>query len=142
ETGSYVGYAFAVPSNIARKVVEDIIEYGNVQRGILGIQVSSLTPEISKKFGIEETTGVFVGGIEKGSGADQAGIKEGDVIKSVDGMAIRTFADMSGYLGSKRPEDIVDVTLVRKGKERVVSVRLAKLETTTIADLGLEVKNL
>lgn len=142
ETGSYVGYAFAVPSNIARKVVEDIIEYGNVQRGILGIQVSSLTPEISKKFGIEETTGVFVGGIEKGSGADQAGIKEGDVIKSLDGMAIRTFADMSGYLGSKRPEDIVDVTLVRKGKERVVSVRLAKLETTTIADLGLEVKNL
>lgn len=142
ETGSYVGYAFAVPSNNARKVIEDILEYGNVQRGILGIQVGALTPELTKKFGINETQGVYVGSVEKGSGAEKGGLKEGDIIKSIDGIQISKFADMSGYLGSKRPEDVVRVTVLRKGKEKELSVVLTKLETTIIEDLGIEVKNL
>lgn len=142
ETGSYVGYAFAVPSNNARKVIEDILEYGNVQRGILGVQVGALTPELTKKFGINETQGVYVGSIEKGSGAEKGGLKEGDVIKSIDGIQISKFADMAGYLGSKRPEDVVRVTVLRKGKEKELSVVLTKLETTIIEDLGIEVKNL
>lgn len=142
ETGSYVGYAFAVPSNNAKKVIEDILEYGNVQRGILGIQVGALTPELTKKYGIRETQGVYVGGIEKGSGAEKGGVKEGDIIKSIDGIQISKFADMSGYLGSKRPNDIVNITVLRNGKEKHLSVTLNKLETTVIEDLGIEVKNL
>jgi len=142
ETGSYVGYAFAVPSNNARKVIEDILEYGNVQRGILGIRVGALTPELMKKHDINETQGVYVGGVEKGSGAEKGGMKEGDIIKYIDGIQISKFADMSGYLGSKRPDDIVNITVFRKGKEKELSVKLSKLETTVIEDLGIEVKNM
>lgn len=141
ETGSFIGYSFAVPSNNARKVIEDILEYGNVQRGILGIQVGNLNPQIIEKYGINETEGVFVGGIEKGSGADKAGIKEGDIIKQLDGYKVTKFADLSGYLGSKRPNDVVDVTVLRNGSEKTLSVKLIKLDTFSIEDLGLEVKN-
>ncbi|MDN3725421.1 trypsin-like peptidase domain-containing protein [Aequorivita sp. SDUM287046] len=141
ETGSYVGYSFAVPSNNARKVIEDILEFGNVQRGILGIQVGNISPQLVEKYGINDTEGVFVGGIEKGSGADRAGIKEGDIIKQLDGYKVSKFADLSGYLGSKRPNDVVEVTILRNGKERKVPVTLVKLETFSIDDLGIEVKN-
>ncbi len=141
ETGSYVGYSFAVPSNNARKVIEDIMEYGNVQRGILGIQVGNINPQVAEKYGINESQGVFVGGIEKGSGADKAGIKEGDIIKQLDGYPVTKFADLAGYLGSKRPNDVVQVTIVRNGNEKTIPVTLVKLETFSIDDLGLEVKN-
>ncbi|WP_313111145.1 trypsin-like peptidase domain-containing protein [Aequorivita sediminis] len=142
ETGSFVGYSFAVPSNNARKVIEDILEYGNVQRGILGIQVGNINPQIAEKYGITDTEGVFVGGIEKGSGADKAGIKEGDVIKQLDGFKVSKFADLSGYLGSKRPNDVVEVTVLRNGNEKTLAVKLFKLETFAMDDLGLEVKNI
>ncbi|NGX83814.1 trypsin-like peptidase domain-containing protein [Aequorivita sp. KMM 9714] len=142
ETGSFVGYSFAVPSNNARKVIEDILEYGNVQRGILGIQVGNINPQIAEKYGITDTEGVFVGGIEKGSGADKAGIKEGDVIKQLDGFKVSKFADLSGYLGSKRPNDVVEVTVLRNGNEKTLAVKLIKLETFSMDDLGLEVKNI
>lgn len=141
ETGSYVGYSFAVPSNNARKVIEDIIEYGNVQRGILGIQVGNINPQIAEKYGINETEGVFVGGIEKGSGADKGGIKEGDIIKKLDGFRVSKFADLAGYIGSKRPNDVIEVTVLRNGNEKTIPVTLVKLETFSIDDLGLEVKN-
>lgn len=141
ETGSYVGYSFAVPSNNARKVIEDILEYGNVQRGILGIQVGNLNSDLAKKLGVDETQGVYVGGIEKGSGADKGGIKEGDIIKQLDGVTVNKFADLAGYLGSKRPNDVVQVTVVRNGNEKTIPVTLIKLETFSIDDLGLEVKN-
>lgn len=141
ETGSYVGYSFAVPSNNARKVIEDIIEYGNVQRGILGIQVGNINPQIAEKYGINETEGVFVGGIEKGSGADKGGIKEGDIIKKLDGYRVSKFADLAGYIGSKRPNDVIEVTVLRNGNEKTIPVTLVKLETFSIDDLGLEVKN-
>ncbi len=141
ETGSYVGYSFAVPSNTARKVVEDIMEYGNVQRGILGIQGGSLDSERAKLYGVSETEGVYVAGIEKGSGADKGGIKEGDIIKKIDGYKIAKFADLAGYLGSKRPNDVVDVTVLRDGDAKVIPVTLIKLEIYEIDALGLEVKN-
>ncbi len=142
ETGSYVGYSFAVPANIARKVVEDIMEYGNVQRGILGIIGASLNSKIADELGIGTTEGIYVDDIEKGTGADKAGIKKGDVITGIDGFKIEKFSDLVGYLGSKRPNDVVEVTLFRNGKEKNVSVTLIKLEVYEIADLGLEVKNI
>lgn len=142
ETGSYVGYSFAVPSNTARKVVEDIMEYGDVQQGILGIQGGSLDSNRAKLLGIDETEGVYVAGIEEGSGADKGGIQEGDVIKKIDGYKIAKFADLAGYLGSKRPDDIVNVTIIRKGEKKIIPVTLVKLEVYEIQELGLEVKNI
>jgi serine protease Do len=141
ETGSYVGYSFAVPSNNARKVVEDIMEYGNVQRGILGIVGGNLNSAAAKSLGINETQGVYVDDIEKGSGADKSGLKKGDIIKELDGVKVGKFSDLAGYLGSKRPNDIVNVIVIRDGKEKSIPVTLVKLETFQIDDLGLEVKN-
>lgn len=141
ETGSYVGYSFAVPSNTARKIVEDIMEYGGVQRGILGITGGSLNSASAEYYGVSETEGVYVNGIEKGSGADKGGMEEGDIIKNIDGFKIAKFSDLAGYLGSKRPDDIVDVTVLRNGRQRVIPVTLVKIETYKIEDLGLEVRN-
>ncbi|UAB81188.1 trypsin-like peptidase domain-containing protein [Marixanthomonas sp. SCSIO 43207] len=141
ETGSYVGYSFAVPSNNARKVIEDIMEYGNVQRAILGISGGSLNTKVAEELGIDETQGVYVASVEKGSGADKSGLKQGDVIKKLDGLSVSKFSDLSGYLGSKRPNDVVDVTILRNGREKHIPVTLVKLETFEIEDLGLEVRN-
>ena len=141
ETGSYVGYSFAVPSNIARKVIEDIIEFGDVQQGILGIRASTLNSRLAKEYGVTETQGVYVAGIEKGSGADLGGIKEGDVIQKLDGYQIGKFSDLAGYLGTKRPNDVIDVTVSRNGTTKIIPVTLVKLETYEIDYLGLEVKN-
>ncbi|MDC8004993.1 trypsin-like peptidase domain-containing protein [Aureisphaera galaxeae] len=141
ETGSYVGYSFAVPSNTARKIVEDIMEYGNVQRGILGIQGGGLNSARAEYYGIDETEGVYVAAIEEGSGADKGGIQEGDVIKQIDGYKIAKFSDLTGYLGSKRPNDVVDVTVLRDGRQRTIPVTLIKLEVYEIEELGIEIKN-
>ena len=141
ETGSFVGYSFAVPSNTARKVIEDIMEYGNVQRAILGIVGGSLNSTAAEEFGIKDTEGVYINGIEKGSGADKGGLKKGDVIKDIDGHKIAKFSDLSGYLGSKRPNDIVDVTILRNGSQKIIPVTLVRIETYKIEDLGLEVRN-
>ena len=123
-------------------MVEDILEYGNVQRGLLGIRVGSLNSNIADKLGVDETQGVIIGSIEKGGGADKSGLKEGDIIKRIDNVDVNKFSDMSSYLGSKRPNDVVQVTVIRDGDEKTVPVTLEKLETTSIDDLGLEVKNM
>lgn len=141
ETGSYVGYSFAVPSNTARKVIEDILEYGNVQRGFLGIQGSGLDAKRAQALGVEDTQGVYVASVEADSGAEQAGLQEGDVIKNIDGISIYKFSDLTGYLNAKRPDDIVSLTLNRKGKEMVKEVVLRKIDTYTLAELGLTLKN-
>jgi len=141
ETGSYVGYSFAVPSNNARKVIEDIMEFGNVQRGILGITGGNLNSNIANQLGIDETEGVYVDGVESGSGADKGGIEKGDIIKNIDGQKIGKFSDLVGYLGSKHPNDTVQVTLLRDGSEKTVPVTLVKLDTYEIEYLGLEIRN-
>lgn len=139
ETGSYVGYSFAVPSNNARKVVEDIMEFGGVQRGILGI--STINTKYAQQQGIDIIQGVYIADIEKGSGAEKGGLKQGDIIKQIDGFKIAKFSDLVGYLGSKKPNDVVDVTVQRNGSNRTVPVTLIKLETFTIEDTGLEIRN-
>lgn len=142
QTGSFIGYSFAVPSNVTRKVIEDILEYGNVQRAILGIQVLNANSSEAKELGVDRIQGVYIAEIEKGSGADLAGIRKGDVIKKLDNISISRFSDLSGYLTTKRPNDVVQVTLERNGREMLLPVTLVKLETFTIESLGLEVKNM
>ena len=141
ETGSYIGYSFAVPSNNARKIIEDIIEYGNVQRVILGIAGGNLNTRFANELGIDESEGVYVNTVEEGSGADISGIKKGDVIKGIDGKKVGKFSDLVGYLGSKHPNDVVGLKILRDGNEKTIPVTLIKLETYKIDYLGLEIKN-
>ena len=126
-TGGFVGYSFAVPSNVARKIFEDIIEFGDVQRGLLGVMGQALNAELASRYDIEETQGFFITDLEKGLGADLAGLKANDIIKSVDGITINEFADLSGYLASKRPGEKVTVVYKREGREKKVEVRLEKI---------------
>ena len=126
-SGGFVGYSFAVPSNVARKIFEDIIEYGDVQRGLLGVIGQALDAKIAKRFEVEETEGFYITDLEKGLGADLAGLLPKDIIKSVDGIVINKFADLSGYLATKRPGENVSIIYKRNGKDKKVDVRLEKI---------------
>jgi len=126
-SGGFVGYSFAVPSNVARKVFEDLIEYGDVQRGLLGVMGQALDAQYADRFKVDETEGFYITDLEEGLGAAMAGIQPGDIIKSVDGIVINKFADLSGYLASKRPGEKVSVIFKRSGEERKVDVRLEKI---------------
>ena len=140
QTGSYIGYSFAVPSNIARKVVEDIMEYGDVQTGILGVTGGTLNGVAAEQFGVEDTEGFYVNAVEEDSGAKEAGIKSGDIIKKVDNVKISKFSDLSGYLTTKRPDDVVKVTISRDHKLKEIPVKLVRNLTTDVPILG-RVKN-
>ena len=142
QTGSYVGYSFAVPSNIAKKVVEDIMEYGNVQKGILGITSPRLSTPYAVEQGINEIEGVYIEGIKEDSGAEAAHLKHGDVIKQVDDIQVHKFADLTGYVSTKRPGDEIKVTFERDGETKVVNVELKERQSLVVPVMGLKVKNL
>jgi Do/DeqQ family serine protease len=142
QTGSYVGYAFAVPSNTAKKVVEDIMEYGNVQKGLLGIRGGDLNPEVANELGIDDLEGVYVSDVTEESGAEEAGLQSGDVIKQVDNITVNKFSQLSGYLSSKRPGDVVKVIIDRDGKNMTKNVTLKKQMTVLLPATGFLVKNL
>ena len=125
-TGGYVGYSFAVPSNTVRKIFEDLLEYGDVQKGLLGVRGVALNSPYSRQLNISETEGFYIDEIEIGFGADSAGLKRGDIIKSIDGFKINRFSDLSGYLSSKRPGDKVEVKYVRDNKTKTTTVVLKK----------------
>ena len=141
-TGSYVGYSFAVPSNIARKIIEDIMEYGNVQRGILGVEGGELNAMASKELGVTQTEGFYINKVTKNSGAEKSGLKKGDIIIKLDNQKIATFADLSGYINTKRPSDKVEVTYLREGQNQVVSVVLSKNEFFSTEFKGIELENI
>ncbi|WP_136465577.1 S1C family serine protease [Flagellimonas onchidii] len=142
QTGSYVGYSFAVPSNIAKKVVEDIMEFGNVQRGLLGIRGGDLNTQSATELGLDEIEGVYISEITEDSGAEAAGLEKGDVIKKVDDIKVRKFSELTGYLRSKRPGDIIEVTVERSGKRLTREVTLKKDQTAILPATGFTVKNL
>jgi len=143
QTGSYVGYAFAVPSNNARKIVEDILEYGDVQRAIIGISGRALDSKIAKEYDLNISQGVYVAEITENSGAEKAGIQKGDVIKEIDGLNISKFSDLTGYVNSKSPDDIINIKLLRNNREISLPVKLTKyvIQEYIIRDVGVEVRN-
>lgn len=140
QTGSYVGYSFAVPSNIARKVIEDIMEYGNVQNGILGIQGGALNSLVAEKIGVTDTEGIYIDRVIEDSGAEKAGVRKGDIIKEIDHIKISKFADLTGHLNTKRPSDVVNLSVLRDGETSTIPVTLAKNETFTMPLVG-RIKN-
>ncbi|NQW37112.1 MAG: trypsin-like peptidase domain-containing protein [Flavobacteriales bacterium] len=123
-TGSYMGYSFAVPSNIAKKVIEDMMLYGNVQRAYLGINVDDLNADKAKIYEIPNTEGVIIVNVLDESAAVTAGLKKNDVIIKMDDVAIKNFADLSGYIGSKRPGDKISITFVRGGITKTIPLTL------------------
>ena len=141
QTGSYVGYSFAVPSNITRKIIEDIMEFGKVQRGILGVEIAELNGSVSKELGTTLTEGVFVKKVNKNTGAEKAGILKGDVIVKLDNQNITSFSELSGYINTKRPNDKVQVSYIRNGKTETALVTLVKNDIVKTEFKGLELQN-
>jgi Do/DeqQ family serine protease len=139
-TGGFVGYSFAVPSNIVRKVFEDLIEYGNVQKGLLGVSGSALNAELAEKFDVKETQGFLIGEVIEGMGASEAGLQSGDIIKKVDDVKINTFSDLTGYLSTKRPGEKVEVSYSRDNTKNKIKVTLKKTNATQF--LGMYLANM
>lgn len=142
QTGSYVGYSFAVPSNIAKKVIEDIMEFGNVQRGRLGISAANINSREAMELGLDEIEGVYISQVSEDSGAEEAGLQTGDVIKQVDDILVRKFSELTGYLSSKRPGDVIEVVVDRDGKRVSKRVTLKKQQTIILPNTRFLVRNL
>ena len=127
-TGGFVGYSFAIPSDIVRKIFEDILEYGDVQKGLLGVRGIALKSSYSRQLNLTDTEGFYIDIIEPGFGADLAGLKRGDIIKEIDGIKINKFSDLSGHLSTKRPGDKVNVIYSRENKLNRTTVTLKKVD--------------
>ena len=137
-TNSYVGYSFAIPVNIAKKVINDIIKYGFTQRASAGIQAQEITAKLSLEKNLRDNSGIYVANVTKYGAAYKAGIKEGDVIKAINGKKVNTISELSETMTQFSPNDTVNFDIDRSGKHLVKNVKLldqteaTKLEETLI----------
>ena len=129
-TGSYEGYSFAIPSNIVKKVVEDFLQYGALQRAYIGVTIAEITEELAEAKGIEVTSGVYVVDVHENGGAKAAGIKNDDIILSINNITVNSNAQLIGVVGQYRPGDKVKVKLQRNGNIIEKEVTLKNLEGT------------
>lgn len=123
-TGVYAGYGFAIPINLAKKILDDFKEFGSVKRGFVGITFNEINETLRKEKGIDDINGLYVQDVVKDGGADAAGIKAGDVITKIDGRTIYSSSDLQERVARLRPGDKVKLTYKRNGKESEVSVTL------------------
>ena len=130
-TGTYNGYGFAVPSNIVTKVVEDILKYGSVQRGMLGVTIRTMDGSLAKEKDVDFSKGVWVENVGENSAAEKAGIESGDIIIKVNDVLVNTSPRLQEIIANKRPGDKVKVTVKRDGKEKNFDVVLENSKGTT-----------
>ena len=132
QTGSYAGYSFAVPVNLVKKVTQDLMNYGIVQRGYLGVQITDITQELKEQKELPNVKGVFVAGVVEDGSASDAGVEEGDVILKVGGKTVNTVASLQEEIGRKKPGDKVPVTIrTSKGYESVIEIVLKNKDGNT-----------
>jgi serine protease Do len=123
-TGAYSGYSFAIPVNVARKVVNDLIEFGTVQRAFIGVSIRDLDGKLAQEKGLKMTEGVYVTGLTEGGAADDAGIEEGDIIVAVDGIQVKNTPSLQERIGTYRPGDVAEVSVIRDEQLRKMNVKL------------------
>ena len=141
-TGSYIGYSFAIPSNIVRKVVNDILEYGTIQKGKIGIAGVELDGDTAKRLGIEQTEGIWISNVNPGSNSYKAGIRKGDIIVGLDDQPVKSMAELIGYLKTKQPGTTVAVHIIKPdGRRKTYRVTLEKNDTVYLPEWGLMLKN-
>lgn len=131
QTGSYAGYAFAIPISIVSKVVQDLKQYGAVQRAVLGVRGGNISSDATKEFGLKVSEGALIADVPADSPGAKGGIQKGDVIVKVQGTSIRNFAELQEQLSKYRPGDKVALSINRKGEEILVNVELKNIEGTT-----------
>ena len=150
-TGTFAGYGFAIPANIVSKVVEDLIEFGMVQRGVLGIMIRTVDGSLAKSKDLTTTTGVYVDSLVNNSAAEAAGIMVGDVIVAVDNIPVNSSPELQGIIAQHRPGEMVTLDVLRKGVHKSFTVKLnnregkptlADKESYVIRSLGIELENI
>jgi Do/DeqQ family serine protease len=142
-TGGNIGIGFAIPVNMVKGVMDQLIKYGQVKRGVLGVNIYNVTPDIAKEFGLTESSGALVAGVVQGSAAERAGVKTGDIITSINGITMKDASELRNTIGMLRIGDKVEIGLLRDGKSRKVTALIAErsdVEATNAADIskGLE----
>jgi S1-C subfamily serine protease len=142
-SGGNIGIGFAIPVNMVRGVMDQLIKYGQVKRGVLGVNIYNVTPDIAKEFGLTESSGALVAGVAPGSAADRAGVKTGDIITSINGTNMKDAGELRNTIGMLRVGDKVEIGLLRDGKSRRVTALIAErseLESANAVDIskGLE----
>jgi Do/DeqQ family serine protease len=152
QSGRYEGYSFAIPANLARKVVRDLKEYGVVQRGVLGVFIDNVDHDIAEELGLPSVEGVFVTRVTPGSGADEAGMQKGDVILSINDTKTKSLPEMQEQLGRYRPGNTVRVEFFRRGKSYSKDILLKNKtnntsiitadEQNTLLRLGFDIREL
>lgn len=128
QTGSFSGYSFAIPSAIAQKVATDIIDFGEVQRAILGVNINEITEELAKKHGLNSLNGVMIEGVVQNSAAEEIGLKKGDVILDVNGVAVNSPNQLQEQISKYRPKDRVTIKVNRNGKVKPYEVALRNMK--------------
>ncbi len=152
-TGQNSGIGFAISSNLAKDVMQDILKNGKVSRGYLGVDIGPLSDEIAKMADLPNNDGVLIRAVRPNTAAEKAGVEPGDIVLKVNGKKVRTPAELSSLIGAKDPGDEVKMLINRDGKEKTIKVRLGEFpdqiaaveggrESRNIEDLGLEVQNL
>jgi len=142
-SGGNIGIGFAIPVNMAKGVMDQLIKYGLVKRGVLGVNIYNVTPDIAKEFGLSESSGALVAGVAQGSAAERAGVKTGDIITSINSVAMKDASELRNTIGMLRIGDKVEIGLLRDGKALKVTALIAErsdLETANAVDInkGLE----
>jgi serine protease Do/serine protease DegQ len=142
-SGGNIGIGFAIPVNMVKGVMDQLIKYGQVKRGILGVNIYNVTPEIAKEFGLAESTGALVAGVAPGSSAERAGIKTGDIITSINGITMKGAGELRNAIGMLRVGDKVEIGFLRDSKPQKVIALIAErseAEAANAADIneGLE----
>jgi Do/DeqQ family serine protease len=135
-SGGNIGIGFAIPVNMVRASMDQLIKYGQVKRGILGVQLYSITADIAKEFGLTETTGALVAGVAQGSSAEHAGIKTGDIIISLNGNTMKSSGELRNAIGMLHVGDKVELGLLRDGKPRKVTALIGERGEVESAGLG------
>lgn len=138
QTGSYAGYSFAVPSNIVKKIVDDLIDYGSVKRALLGVTMRPLDEKIASEMKLSSLNGVYITEVLKGSAADKAGVKEGDVLVAIDSVRLTNAASVQENVNKFHPGDKAVLTVIRDGKEKKLDVTFKGTaeETGTVDESG------
>jgi len=140
-TGAYVGYSFAIPSNIVKKITEDIIEYGSIQKGRIGISGVELNAETARKLGINQTEGIWISDVDKNSSTYRAGVRPGDIIIGINGQKITAMSELLGYLKTQSPGTKIRLKILHPdGTIEIYPIVLEKYDTAYIKSWGIEVK--